>query len=220
MKNVIILNCSPRKNFNTAMLLKEAKKGVLESGASVEYFDLYDYDYKGCRSCFACQIKNSKTNNLCAINDSIRPILEKCIASDAIILGTPVYFSYPSGMFRSFIERLLFSNHSYMVDENGKSIRKLKKIIPTGIIFTMNCPKDLMEKLNYKIILEENVKAFNHIMGYCESLYSYDTYQFLDYSKYDVNMFDEKHKKSVRDNVFPKDLESAFLLGKKLTNFN
>ena len=47
----IIINASPRKNWNTAKLLKEAQKGAESVGAEVECVDLYDLDFKGCRSC-------------------------------------------------------------------------------------------------------------------------------------------------------------------------
>ena len=36
----IILNASPRKNWNTAQLLKAAQKGAEEAGAETEYIDL------------------------------------------------------------------------------------------------------------------------------------------------------------------------------------
>ena len=38
----IILNGSPRKNWNTAMMLKEAQKGAAAAGAETEYIDLFD----------------------------------------------------------------------------------------------------------------------------------------------------------------------------------
>ena len=116
-KKLIILNTSPRKNFNTAKLLKQAQTGAEATGAEVEYFNLYDYNFLGCRSCFACQRKGGITEGVRAIKDDIKPILEKCINADAIIIGSPVYFSYPTGVFRSFIERLLFANHTYMVNK-------------------------------------------------------------------------------------------------------
>ena len=218
MKKVIILNGSPRKNFNTAKLLKEAQKGAESAGAETEYFNLYDYNFLGCRSCFACQRKGSTTEGVCALKDDIRPILEKCINSDAIIIGSPVYFSYPTGVFIFFSERFLFANHTYMVDrENGGLKRRMNKIIPTGIIYTMNCPEDMAKNINYPVILGESVNNFAHITGYAEALYSYDTYQFADYSKYNCDLFDEKHKKEVQQIQFPKDLEKAHDLGKKLT---
>ncbi len=217
-KKVIILNGSPRKNFNTAKLLKQAQTGAEATGAEVEYFNLYDYNFLGCRSCFACQRKGSTTEGICAIKDDIRPILEKCINADAIIIGSPVYFSYPTGVFRSFTERLLFANHTYMVDrENGGLKRRLNKTIPTGIIYTMNCPEGLANQINYPILLEESVNNYKHIMGYAESLYSYDTTQFADFSKYNCDLFDEEAKAKVRKEQFPKDLEKAFDLGKRLT---
>ena len=217
MSKVIVLNASPRKNFNTAKLLKQAQAGAESVGAEVEYFNLYDYNFLGCRSCFACQRKGSVTEGVCAIKDDIKPLLEKCLSADAIIFGTPVYFSYPTGVFRNFVERLMFANHTYMVDrEHGGLKRRLDKIIPTGVIFTMNCPEQLAKDINYPIILEENVKSLNHIMGYAESVYSYDTTQFADFSKYNCDLFDENHKKQVQETQFPIDMENAFNLGKKL----
>ncbi len=218
MKKVIILNASPRKNFNTAQMLKEAQKGAESVGAEVEYFNLYDYNFLGCRSCFACQRKGSTTEGICAIKDDIRPILEKCINADAIIIGSPVYFSYPTGVFRSFTERLLFANHTYMVDkENGGLKRRLDRTIPTGIIYTMNCPEELANQINYPITLGESINNYKHIMGYAEGLYSYDTTQFADFSKYNCDLFDEKLKEKVHEEQFPKDLANAFDLGKRLT---
>ena len=219
MKKVILLNGSPRKNFNTAKLLMEAQKGAEAVGAETEYFNLYDYNFLGCRSCFACQRKGSTTEGICAIQDDIKPLLEKCVNANAIIIGSPVYFSYPTGVFRSFVERLLFANHTYMIDkENGGLKRRLDKVIPTGIIFTMNCPEQLSKEMKYDVILEDNVKSFSHIMGYAEGLYSYDTKQFTDFSKYNCDLFDEKHKIEVQQTQFPKDLQKAYELGQKLAS--
>ncbi len=214
MKKIVIINASPRKNFNTAQLLKKAEEGAQAAGAEVEYINLYDYNFKGCMSCFACKRKDSTTNGLCEIKDELQPILEKCINADALIFGTPVYFSYPTGMFRSFFERFVFAAYTYMIDpEHGGTKRILDRVIPTGVIFTMNCPQDWVKDINYPTILNENINTLRKVMGYSESLWVCDTYQFTDYSKYDCDLFDEKHKAQVRENQFPKDLESAYDLG-------
>ncbi|MGN0216179.1 MAG: hypothetical protein ACI4BG_06530 [Prevotella sp.] len=42
------------------------------------------------------------------------------------------------------------------------------------------------------------------------------TYQFNNYSRYNAAMFDETHKAEVRATQFPKDLEAAYELGKRL----
>ena len=51
----IVLNASPRKNWNTAQLLKAAQKGAEDAGAETEYIDLYDLSFTGCRSCLLCK---------------------------------------------------------------------------------------------------------------------------------------------------------------------
>lgn len=219
-KKVIILNGSPRKNFNTALTLKEAQKGAESVGADVEYINLTDINYKGCISCFACKRKGFDLGGLCAFKDDLRPILKKIVSADAVIIGSPIYYSYPTGMFRNLLERMLFAAGKYMVDENGNFMRNLKRNIPIGLIFTMNVPENQLEQYNYPTILGANEWALNMIYGYCETLYVCDTYQFSDYSKYDCNVFSEEHKNLVKETQFPKDLAKAFDLGKRLTEMN
>lgn len=216
MKKVVVLNASPRKNFNTAQLLTEAQRGAESAGASVEYINLVDINYKGCMSCFACKRKGSTTNGLCALKDDLRPVLERILQADAVIIGSPIYYSYPTGMFRNLLERMLFAAGTYMKDENGGWKRMLKRTIPIGLIFTMNCSGDMALQFNYPTILSANEAYLSMIFGHCETLYSYDTYQFTDYSLYDCDVFDENHKKQVHEIQFPKDLEKAHNLGKKL----
>lgn len=212
MKKVIVLNASPRINFNTAKLLKEAQKGAESVGAEVEYYDLVKLNYKGCMSCFACKIKGSKTNGLCAIRDDLRPILEKILQADAVIIGSPVYFSMATGMFRNLMERMLFAPLRYMKEEKSC----LKRKIPVGLIYTMNVSEGQYKQYNYDKTIGIDENFLRLLFGHCEVLNSYDTYQYSDYSKYDCDVFDEKHKREVRDTQFPKDLEKAFELGKRL----
>ena len=220
MKKVIILNGSPRKNFNTAQVLKEALKGCESARAEVEYINLVDINFKGCMSCFACKRKGVDLGGLCAIKDDLRPVLEKIVNADAVIIGSPIYYSYPTGMFRNLLERMLFAAGTYMIDENGKPMRNLKRNIPVGLIFTMNVPENLMPNYNYPTILGANEWALNMIYGYCETLNVCDTYQFSDYSKYDCNVFSEEHKREVKETQFPAYLKKAFDLGKRLVEMN
>lgn len=222
MKKVIILNASPRKNFNTATLLKEAQKGAESVGAQVEYINLVDLNYKGCVSCFACKVKGNKTGGLCAYRDDLRPVLEKILQADALIIGTPIYYSYPTGMFRNLLERLFFAMMTYDKDDTNPYATKLlvEKKLATGIIYTMNCTPELYEKFNYPAILSPDWNAFKRFFGSCEVLNSYNTYQFSDYSRYMADIVDEKDKAHTRDTQFPIDKQKAFELGKKLVESN
>ena len=44
--NVVVINASPRKKGNTAELCHNVVEGAKDSGADVEYIDLYTYDLK------------------------------------------------------------------------------------------------------------------------------------------------------------------------------
>lgn len=215
--NALLINGSPRKNFNTAKLLNKAQEGATLAGADTEIIHLYDYTFQGCLSCFACKLKGNKTNGLCADKDELRSVLEKAQNADVIILGTPVYYDYPTAQMRAFMERFLFPIDTYMINpKTKKRMRFLDKIVPSGIIYTMNCPEFLMEKIAYPTILGANEKALNRLLGHCEPLYTCDTYQYSDYSKYDCDLFDEKLKAEMRSKQFPLDCEKAFNMGKKL----
>ena len=104
----MFFNASPRKGWNTYKMLEAAKAGAEEAGAVTELVNLYDIKFPGCRSCFACKLKNAKTNGVCALRDDQRPILERARQADVLVLGSPVYFHYPTGVYRAFLERLAF----------------------------------------------------------------------------------------------------------------
>jgi len=57
---VIAINGSPRKKWNTATLLEKALAGAASQGAETELMHLYDLNYKGCISCFACKTIGGK----------------------------------------------------------------------------------------------------------------------------------------------------------------
>ena len=195
--------------------MERAAEGAQSVGAETEVIRLYDYEYKGCISCLACKLKNSKTNGLRAYKDALTPVLQKAQEADAVIVGSPVYYNYPVGQVRAFIERWLFPIGSY-VWEDGKQKVYRDKEIPTGLIYTMNCPKDLMENWNYPAILGDTATTMEQVMGHNELLYICNTYQFRDYSKYEFNLFDEEEKRAYRDAHFEEDLQNAYDLGVRI----
>lgn len=119
-------------------------------------------------------------------------------------------------MTRSFLERLLFPVDTYKLNENVVRQKILDRTIQTGMIFTMNVPEDWMEELQYPTMLGFNGIELERMFGYIETLYVNDTYQFRDYSRYDVNLFDADKKAQRREEHFPLDLEKAFQMGKTL----
>ncbi len=74
---ILAINGSPRKTKNTATLLNKALEGASSVGAQTELIHLYDLNFKGCISCFACKRKNSKFVARCAVKDDLTEVLEK-----------------------------------------------------------------------------------------------------------------------------------------------
>ncbi|WP_263833212.1 flavodoxin family protein [Sulfurospirillum oryzae] len=206
---IIAINGSPRKNANTATLLKKALEGAKQHGAKTELVHLYDFAYQGCISCFSCKLPKGKSYGKCAHKDALKPLLEKLHDADAILLGSPIYFGNITGMMRSFIERLAFQYTVYDVHYSSLFPRK----IPIGFIYTMNLDEKRMQEWGYVETLKGLEKRLGSIFGSSEALYVTDTYQFKDYSKYKITAFSEPLKAKRRKEVFPIDCEKAYDMG-------
>ncbi len=214
----MFINGGPRKKWSTYQMLEKAMEGAEAQGAEVELVNLYDYDFKGCKSCFACKLKNAKTNGLCAIRDDITPILERTLNADVIVMGSPVYFYFTTGVLKSFMERLMYPVLTYnpkVNEETGEfELSRLDRTVPTAMIYTTGDTKEGAEAFRHA--LDVNGQFLKNIYGYTETLYSYHTYQFKDYSRYEVMEGVEESRTKQRDEQFPKDLENAYELGKRL----
>jgi len=207
---VIAVNGSPRKNWNTHILLEKCLDGAKETGAETELINLYDIQYKGCTSCFSCKLKGV-TVKKCAMKDELKSILQKICECDVLVLGSPIYFSNVTGEMKSFMERLLFPYSSY----EGKPSSFGKKI-KTAFVYTMNAPSFALRLIGYTKLFAKNKKVMQRIFGSCESLVSTSTYQFDDYNKYAMTIFNGAERLKRRETVFVDDCKKAYTLGKKL----
>ena len=206
---LMAVNGSPRKTWNTATLLKKALKGAASQGAETELVHLYDLNFKGCISCFACKTRGGKSYGTCAVKDDLKPVLKKIAAADALILGSPIYFGIVSGEMRSFMERLLFPYFTYTDPPQSLAPRQM----PTGFIYTMNVTAEIMKEWGYQQLFDNNQRLLQMVFGASESLCCSDTYQFKDYSKVVADRFDPEKKARRRREVFPQDCDTAFAMG-------
>lgn len=207
----IILNGSPRKNWNTAMMLKEAQKGAESVGAETEYINLFDLNYTGCCSCLACKRKNAERCK-CYWPDDLSPLIDRIYAADALIIGSPIYFGDMTSQVYGLLERLAFPALSYDDYSNY-----FKGKVNTGIILTMNAPEAIFNQA-YQNKAKEIMQRFWILNGTVDLYACCDTLQVSDYSKYNMAGFSEEHKKEMRSTKFPGDLEYAFQMGAKLSS--
>ncbi len=88
---VLAINGSPRKKGNTELLLNTVLKEIEKEGISTELVQIGGKKIKGCVACMKC--KKEKDAKCHKKNDLANEIIAKMIEADAIIIGSPVYFS-------------------------------------------------------------------------------------------------------------------------------
>ena len=129
---------------------------------------------------------------------------------------SPLSINSISSSARAFLERLLFAADTYVLDEDGNRVSKIKREIKTAMIYTMNVTKE-MDYFNGEDQLAIMRGYLTAIFGECESLYAYDTKQFKKYDPYLNNMFDPELKEKSKEIQFPKDCAKAYELGQNLS---
>lgn len=210
--NVIAINGSPRKNGNTAVLLKQAMDGAKSQGAETRQIDLYSLNFRGCISCFYCKRKD-KPHGICAVRDELTPILAKLKEADILLLGSPIYYDNITSGMTAFLERFLFSNYIY--SEEIPTV--FPKVLSTGFLYSMNIKKEQAQRIHLFSNLEKYQRSIAEVLGRRpELLYVYNTWQFSDYSKYESAIFSETEKRRQREEQFPLDCQAAYDLGAKL----
>ncbi len=118
---VIAINGSPRKNGNTATILKEVLAGAADRGAETRFIHLNDLNMKGCQGCLFCR----ENLGQCALKDDFQDVLEEMKKCDAVALGTPIYAFNVTGQFKCFLDRCFCFTE--MDEETG-----YKSVLPAG----------------------------------------------------------------------------------------
>ena len=98
--NIIAISGSPRKG-NTEWMLNRLLEILAQSGAKVELILLRKKEIKRCTGCLTCEDRRG----FCKLKDDMQDIYPKLLETNAIILGSPVYFEMISGLLKNFIDR-------------------------------------------------------------------------------------------------------------------
>jgi multimeric flavodoxin WrbA len=104
-KNILILSGSPKKNGNTAVLVKWFSEGCRSKGAKIKLVNTAFLKYKasGCTSCRICQRREKYE---CVIADEAKPVLALMVEADVIVMATPLYFFSASAQLKHIIDRM------------------------------------------------------------------------------------------------------------------
>ena len=187
-------------------MVESALRGAGDAGFETKLYNLYELDYKGCSSCFGCLLLGGPSHGRCAMRDDLTAVLDDILAADAVIFGSPVYFGGVTASMRALCERLWYAGLAYRETDKVLYSRR----IPVKIILTTGIPRE-----NFHTALNQSITdTMNMIIGPVELIEANGTWQFDDYSKYDAPMFNVEERMKLRDELFPKDLQRAYEMGR------
>lgn len=108
----VAFNGSPRQNGNTQKMLQKVLEPIAAEGIDTELVQVGGKQISGCTACMWCA-ENQKQR--CVIDDDeLNSYLQKMLAADAIILGSPSYFADMSSDLKALIDRA-----GYVAATNG-----------------------------------------------------------------------------------------------------
>lgn len=103
---VIAFNGSPRKEGNTASLIKHVLAELEKEGIETEMVQIGGKSVHGCTACAKCYENKDKR---CVIDkDIVNECIEKMIEADGIILASPTYFADLTPELKALIDRAGF----------------------------------------------------------------------------------------------------------------
>ena len=114
---VVAFNGSARKDGNTAILIKRVLKVLETEGFETELVQLAGEQIRGCNACRTCY--NTKDKRCVIEDDKVNEYIGKMLEADAIILGSPVYFSMITSELKAFIDRAF-----YVARANGDMFKR------------------------------------------------------------------------------------------------
>lgn len=136
---VIAFNGSPRKDGNTAILIRKAFEPLAAAGVETDTCQLGGSNIHGCRACYAC-VKSK--NRRCAFDDDV---FNECMAlmagADGIILASPTYVTDVTPELKCLIDRACLvgrSNDGMLRRKVGAAIVAVRRAGSTHAFDTIN----------------------------------------------------------------------------------
>lgn len=136
---VVAINGSPRKGGNTEILLRAALKPLEEAGWETSFIQVGGAKIRGCAACFKCF--ETKDKRCVVKNDVLNDCLGEMFAADAIILGSPTYFTDVSAEMKALLDRsgmVALANGGVMAGKVGAAVVAVRRGGATHVYDTIN----------------------------------------------------------------------------------
>jgi multimeric flavodoxin WrbA len=136
---LIAFNGSPRKDGNTFHLLRYLLQEIENEGIETELVQLSAKQIHGCRACYKCF---ENLDQRCSVkNDAANEYIEKMLAAQGIVLGSPSYFQDVTSEMKALIDRAGFvglANNKMYKGKVGASVACFRRTGGMHAVETMN----------------------------------------------------------------------------------
>jgi multimeric flavodoxin WrbA len=136
---VVAFNGSARKDGNTAILIRRVLVELEREGIETEVVHLAGEDIHGCTGCRVCRTRMNQRCSRC--DDVVNACIEKMLAADGILLGSPTYFSDVTTEMKALIDRCGFvakANQDMFRRKVGAAVVAVRRAGSTHAFDTMN----------------------------------------------------------------------------------
>jgi len=136
---VTAFNGSPRPQGNTALLIGHVFKALNKEGIETELVQVGNGKIRGCTACYQCF---TNKNRRCVLTDDTANIcIEKMLASDGIIIGSPTYFSALTPEAKALMDRcgmVARANGDMYKRKAGAAVVAVRRAGATHVFDTIN----------------------------------------------------------------------------------
>ena len=122
MRKVLLINGSPHEHGCTYTALNELSKSLAGCAVESEILYLGKKPIPGCIACGKCAALGK-----CVFDDAVNEVLSKLDSYSAMVLGSPVYYSGPSGQLCAFLDRLFYASRGRMANKLGASVLSCRR---------------------------------------------------------------------------------------------
>jgi len=147
---VLMINGSPRRDGNTFCALQEVESQLKKHGLETEIFQIGALPVRSCINCGGCR---RNADNRCVFDDDIcNEVSQKMAQSDALIVGTPVYYGQPNGGVLSLMQRMFYSAGQYVQNKPAAAVAVCRRGGATSTFQTMNM---MFQMMNMPIVTSQ-----------------------------------------------------------------
>lgn len=114
---VLLINGSPNRAGCVYTALCEVASTLQANGIDTEILYLGKKPLAGCIACGRCL-----ETGYCFRDDVVRQIQERLDEFDGLVIGSPVYYSGPTGQLISFLNRLFYATEGRMAGKVGAAV--------------------------------------------------------------------------------------------------